>query len=323
MSLKHSRSLVTGGAGFIGSHLAEALLRQGGEVRVLDDLSSGRRENLPPAGDRFEFLEGSISDHGLLASALEGVTTVFHLAGLVAVPESVENPRKCIELNDVGVFDTYQAALEAGVRRVIFSSSSAVYGEVAVPHHEELGPRPDTPYAMHKLLGEHYGLFFARHRGLESVYLRYFNVYGPRQLPDSPYSGVISLFLSGLLEGRASLIFDDGLQTRDFVHVDDVVRANLAAAVRPGVSGQAFNIGSGRATAIAELYRLLADLAGRADLAPRFAPPRPGDIRHSSGPVDKAARLLDFSAKIELRDGLADTWGWFSRHQEVFNNTRD
>ena len=308
MPHKISRSLVTGGAGFIGSRLVEVLLAQGGEVRVLDDLSTGRRENLPPAADRFEFLEGSISDQGLLASALAGVDTVFHLAGLVAVPESVDNPRRCIELNDIGVFNIYQAAALTGVRRVVFSSSSAVYGEVEVPHHEEIGPRPDTPYAMHKLLGEHYGLFFARHRGLESVYLRYFNVYGPRQLPDSPYSGVISLFLARLKEGRAALIFDDGLQTRDFVHVDDVVRANLAAAVRPGVSGQAFNIGSGRATTILELYRLLAALAGRDDQPPRFAPPRPGDIRHSSGPVAKAARLLGFSAEVDLRDGLADTW---------------
>lgn len=315
MPQKFSRSLVTGGAGFIGSRLAEALLARGGEVRVLDDLSTGRRENLPPASDRFEFLEGSITDAGLLASAVEGATEVFHLAGLAAVPESVENPRKCIELNDIGVFGLYEAAWEAGVRRVVFSSSSAVYGEVEVPHHEGLCPRPDTPYAMHKLLGEHYGLFFARHRGLESVHLRYFNVYGPRQLPDSSYSGVISLFMARLAEGRAGLIFDDGLQTRDFIHVDDVVRANLAAAVRPGVSGLAFNIGSGRATAIAELYRLLAALAGREDLWPEFAPPRPGDIRHSSGPVDLAARLLGFSAGIGLRDGLADTWAWFSENQ--------
>ena len=319
MPRKIPRSLVTGGAGFIGSRLTEALLEQGGEVRVLDDLSSGLRENLPPSADRFEFLEGSISDDGLLAAAMEGVDTVFHLAGLVAVPESVENPRKCIELNDIGVFNTYEAACGAGVRRLVFSSSSAVYGEVEAPHHEDLCPRPDTPYAMHKLLGEHYGLFFARHRGLESVSLRYFNVYGPHQLPDSPYSGVISLFMARLKEGRAGLIFDDGLQTRDFVHVDDVVRANLAAAVRPGVSGLAFNIGSGRAATILEIYHQLSSLAGRSDLSPEFAPPRPGDIRHSSGPVDRAARLLDFSARVDLRDGLAGTWDWFCRNQPIVN----
>ncbi|MDR2946968.1 MAG: NAD-dependent epimerase/dehydratase family protein [Candidatus Adiutrix sp.] len=306
------RSLVTGGAGFIGSHLAEALLAQGGEVRVLDDLSSGRRENLPPAGGRFEFLEGSISDAKLLAAAMEGVDTVFHLAGLVAVPESVENPRKCIELNDLGVFNTYQAASAAGARRLVFSSRSAGYGEAAVPQHEDLAPRPDTPYALHKLLGEHYGLFFDRHRGLESVYLRYFNVYGPRQLPDSPYSGVISLFMARLKEGRPGLIFDDGQQTRDFVHVDDVVRANLAAAVRPGVSSLAFNIGSGRSVTIGELYGHLAALAGREN-APEFAPPRPGDIRHSSGPIDRAARLLGYAPRVGLREGLGGTWDWFSR----------
>ncbi len=306
------RVLVTGGAGFIGSHLVEALLGRGNEVRVLDDLSTGRRENLAGAdGSRLEFLEGSFTDPGLLSAGLSGVEAVFHLAGLVAVPESVENPARCIELNDLGVWNLYRTAAEHQVRRLVLSSSSAVYGDRDVPHHEDLCPRPDTPYAMHKLLGEHYGLYFHRHRGLESVYLRYFNVYGPRQLPDSPYSGVISLFLDQLRQGRPGLILGDGLQTRDFVHVRDVVRANLAAADRPGLSGLALNIGSGQTTTILALYRLLAGLAGRPDLAPRFAPPRPGDIRHSSGPITLAGRHLGFQPSITLADGLADTWQWF------------
>ena len=308
--------LVTGGAGFIGSHLTQALLAEGGRVRVLDDLSTGRRENLTRAaseyGSRLEFLEGSISEAGLVQSAVAGVDTVFHLAGLVAVPESVENPEKCIELNDLAVFSLYRAAAAAGVRRVVLSSSSAVYGEVQTPHPEDLCPRPSTPYALHKLLGEHYGLFFDQYRSLESVYLRYFNVYGPRQLPDSPYSGVISLFMDRLSRSEAGLIFDDGLQTRDFVYVDDVVRANLLAASTPGISGEAFNIGRGRATTILELYRLLAGLAGKPALEPRFAPPRAGDIRHSFGPVDKAADRLGFRAEVDLEAGLDRTWSWFS-----------
>ncbi len=306
------RCLVTGGAGFIGSHLVEALLKRGDEVRVLDDLSSGRRANLAEAGGRLEFVEGSIGREATIQAALDGVDLVFHLAGLVAVPESLENPRKCIELNDLAVFNLYAAAAERRVRRVVLSSSSAVYGEAPVPHGEDLCPRPNTPYALHKLLGEHYGLFFHEYRGLESVYLRYFNVYGPRQLPDSPYSGVISLFMDRLRRGEPGLIFDDGLQTRDFVYVGDVVRANLAAAERPGVAGEAFNIGCGRATTIGELYRLLAGLAGRPDLAPSFLPPRPGDIRHSRGPVEKAARNLGFRAEVALAEGLAQTWGWFN-----------
>lgn len=306
------RSLVTGGAGFIGSHLVEALLARGGEVRVLDDLSSGRRENLVGFDhSRLEFIEASIAQPEALSSAMEGVETVFHLAGLVAVPESLENPKKCIELNDIAVFNTYQAALDHGVRRLVFSSSSAVYGEIEAPHHEDLCPRPSTPYALHKLLGEHYGLFFQEYRALESVYLRYFNVYGPRQLPDSPYSGVISLFLNNLRQGCPGLIFDDGLQTRDFIYVEDVVRANLAAAFEPDLSGQSMNVGSGRATTIVELYQLLAELAGRPDLEARFAPARPGDIRHSFGPVDKAARLMNFRAGVALPEGLARTWDWF------------
>lgn len=306
-------ALVTGGAGFIGSHLTEALIKAGFRVRVLDDLSTGRRENLavcPP--DRLEFWPGSIADHDLLIRAVAGVGLIFHLAAMVAVPESVDNPRRCLELNDLAVFNLYEAAAAAGVGRVVYSSSSAVYGDRPAPHHEDLCPRPDTPYAMHKLLGEHYGLYFHQHRNLESVYLRYFNVYGPRQLPDSPYSGVISLFLDRLGRAEAATIFDDGRQSRDFVYVADVVRANLAAAFRPGVSGQAFNIGSGRLTAIIDLYRCVAELTGRPDLTPRFAPPRAGDIKHSSGPVSKAAGLLDFQAETSLDDGLNRTWQWFA-----------
>lgn len=308
------RNLVTGGAGFIGSHLVEALLSRGEEVRVFDDFSTGRLDNLPPKHPLLEILRGSITDPQSLSSAMEGIDLVFHLAGLVTVPDSVENPRKSIELNDLGVYNTYQAAFDGGVRRVIFSSSSAVYGDQPGPHHEDLCPRPDTPYAMHKLLGEHYGLFFYKYRQLESVSLRYFNVYGPRQLPDSPYSGVIALFLDRLRQGQKGLIFGDGCQTRDFIYVTDVVRANLAAAHEPRACGLNFNIGSGKATTIGELYQLLSQLAGQPDLAPKFQPARSGDMLHSVGAVEAAAKILKIKPEVELPRGLAQTWEWFLAH---------
>ncbi|UQZ90411.1 LPS biosynthesis protein WbpP [Deltaproteobacteria bacterium Smac51] len=313
-----SRALVTGGAGFIGSHLVDALLAHGHEVRVLDDLSTGYIANLDEAGisagDRLEIVQGSIRDESSLDAAMDRVQAVFHLAGLVAVPESIENPLKCIDLNDLGVYGIYAAAAEHGARRVVFSSSSAIYGDLPVPHHEELCPQPDTPYAIHKLLGEHYGKFFSGYRGLETVYLRYFNVYGPRQLPDSPYSGVISIFMEKLHQGLPVTIFDDGGQTRDFVYVADVVRANLAAAFAPAerASGRAFNIGSGKAVSILNLYEHLAGLAG-SRTRPVFAPPRPGDIRHSQGPISLAAECLSFRPETELAEGLGRTWNWFTK----------
>lgn len=311
-----TRNLVTGGAGFIGSHLVEALLSRGEEVLVLDDFSTGRSENLPTDHPQLEIMTGSITDPKILSTAMEGVDLVFHLAGLVTVPDSVDNPSKSIELNDLGVYNTYQAALTAGVRRVIFSSSSAVYGDQPGPHHENLCPRPDTPYAMHKLLGEHYGLFFYKHRQLESVYLRYFNVYGPRQLPDSPYSGVISLFVDQLCKGQKSYIYGDGQQTRDFVYVADVVRANLAAAYSAQACGQCFNIGSGRATTIGKLYQLLSLLTGQPGLSPEYQTTRSGDILHSVGPVEAAAKILKIQPLTDLGQGLSQTWEWFLEHQE-------
>ena len=309
-----TRSLVTGGAGFIGSHLVEALLARGDEVRVLDDFSSGRLENLPTSNERLEVLHGSISDTQMLNSAMNGVEVVFHLAAMVAVPESVDNPQKCLELNDLGAYNTYMAAEENQVRRVVFSSSSAVYGDQSVPHHENICPKPDTPYAIHKLLGEHYGIFFYKYRQLESVYLRYFNVYGPRQLPDSPYSGVISLFMDQLRQGQTGVIYGDGQQTRDFIHVDDVVSANIAAALSPKAPGLAFNIGSGTTSTINTLYRILSELAGQTSLKPTYREPRAGDITHSSGPVDLARDVLNFCPTVTLAPGLADTWKWLNNY---------
>lgn len=306
------RALVTGGAGFIGSHLTAALLSQGSEVRVLDDLSTGRLDNLKPHR-RLEFIEGGIEDEKKLLQALKGVEVVYHLAAMVSVPESLADPDRCRLLNDQAVWNLYQAAGEAGVRRVVFSSSSAVYGEAEPPHHEELRPRPDTPYAIYKLLGEHYGAYFNRFHSLQTVSLRYFNVYGPRQRPDSPDSGVVSIFMDNLLHNRPSLIFGDGRQTRDFVYVDDVVRANLAAATAEGAAGRHFNIGGGRAVSIGELYQTLAGLAGKPHLAPRYLEPRPGDMLHSFGPVDLAGRFLNFAPKVALAEGLALTWDWFTR----------
>ncbi|MDL2260572.1 NAD-dependent epimerase/dehydratase family protein [Deltaproteobacteria bacterium OttesenSCG-928-K17] len=323
--LKAGLVLVTGGAGFIGSHLVEALAAGGARVRVLDDLSTGSLDNLAGVlpGGRVEFIGGGIEDEAALRKALEGVEVIYHLAGMVSVPESLADPARCQKLNDLAVFNLYRAAAEAGVRRVVFSSSSAVYGEIEPPHHEELCPRPNTPYAIYKLLGEHYGIYFQEFQSLETVVLRYFNVYGPRQRPDSPDSGVISIFMDSLLKGRPPHIFGTGEQTRDFVYVADVVRANLAAAGAFALDGRPFNIGSGRAVSINELYRTLAQLAEKPDLAPVYCDSRPGDILHSFGPVDRAANYLKIIPSVSLAEGLDRTWKWFAQASAENHNRLD
>ncbi|MGL4208132.1 MAG: NAD-dependent epimerase/dehydratase family protein [Candidatus Adiutrix sp.] len=304
-----AKCLVTGGAGFIGSHLVELLLSAGAQVRVLDDLSSGHLENLAHVLAEIDFVEGSITNEQTCLSAMRNIEYVFHLAALVSVQQSIENPKLCFELNDLGVFNIYQAAAACGVKRVVFSSSSAVYGNIDVPHQEEACPHPSSPYALHKLAGEHYGLFFHEHKHLEAVSLRYFNVYGPRQLPSSPYSGVISLFISALKQNTPISIYGDGEQTRDFIFVKDVAQANIKAALSPKASGQTFNIASGLSTTINRLYEILSTLkSGGGAKPPNFLPPRAGDIRHSSGPTKAALIALGFQAETSLAEGLGQTW---------------
>ncbi len=302
--------LVTGGAGFIGSHLVGALLARGNDVRVLDNFSTGRRENLPAADSRLEVLEGDLRDVSLLQRAVQEVEVIFHLAAFISVPASLRDPQTCFEVNTAGTAALFEAARRAGVRKVVFSSSSAVYGDNDnLPLAESEAPRPLSPYALSKLVGEQYGRFYTRTFGLPVTALRYFNVYGPRQAPDSPYAAAIPIFVSRLQSGRAVDIFGDGRQTRDFIFVDDVVRANLLAAETPAADGEVFNLCTGEETSLLDLLKVLSEAAGRRPEV-CFGPPRPGDIHRSVGDPRKAARLLGFRAETSLAEGLRQTFEW-------------
>lgn len=294
--------LVTGGAGFIGSHLVDALKAAGARVRVLDNFSTGKWENLP-AG--VEIVEGDVRDRDAVERAMRGITHVFHLAAIASVAASIEDPLTTDEVNVRGTLHVLEAARAAKVRRVVFASSAAVYGEPeVVPVHERMAARPASPYAVSKLAGEAYCCAAFTTYGVETVPLRYFNVYGPRQDPRSPYSGVISLFAAAVREGRAPTIFGDGHQTRDFVYVADVVHANLLAATAPReLCGIPYNCGTGQQTSLRELLSVLEDLCGKR-IEAQFAPPRAGDVRHSCADITAIRRALGFSPRVPLREGL-------------------
>lgn len=304
--------LVTGGAGFIGSHLVSALLERGDAVRVLDNFSSGRRENLPERSRRLEVLEGDVRDGRLVNEAVRGVEVVFHQAAFVSVPESLERPQECFDINARGTSLVLEAARRAGVRRVILASSAAVYGDSdALPLTEESRLCPLSPYAASKQVNEMYASLYTRVFGLEAVALRYFNVFGPRQRPDSMYAAAIPIFIQRLRRGEAPTVFGDGLQTRDLIFVADVVRANLIAAEHPAAAGHVFNICTGRPTRLLDLLAILYPLFPHAP-QPIFAAPRPGDIYHSVGDPAKAERLLGFKAETSLAEGLKETATWMS-----------
>lgn len=299
-----SSCLVTGGAGFIGSHICEEALRRGWSVRVIDNLSTGKRENLSHLAGPLEFIEADISEPDGVMEAARDVEVIFHLGALVSVPQSCEDPHLSARSNDLGTLNVFEAARVNGARRVIHSSSAAVYGpNTAPPHHEELSPDPVTPYAAHKLLGEHYGRFYAATHGLEAVSLRYFNVYGPRQDPSSPYSGVISIFADRLRSGAPITIFGDGGQTRDFVYVADVVRANFLAAGCDGAVGFSANVATGSAVTVNHLLQTMARTLG-VEANPAYGETRTGDIRDSFAAVGKARELLGFKAEVSLEEGL-------------------
>ncbi len=302
--------LVTGGAGFIGSHICEALLEQGHAVRVLDNLSSGRLENL--AGLDVELIQGDIRDSDACSRALGGVDGVFHEAAQVSVPASVEDPLLCYDVNVTGTLRLLEAARAAGVGRIVFAASSAAYGESEeLPKHEALLPAPCSPYASGKVAGEHLLRTFGRCYGMHTVSLRYFNVFGPRQADDSPYSGVIAKFARILLDGGVPTIFGDGSQTRDFIYGTDVARANLLAmeAELPE-PGWVFNIGGGEAISLNQLYETMAAEAGVRCAANR-GPERAGDVRHSCADVELAAHFLGFKRQIPWREGLVRTLEWY------------
>ena len=278
--------LVTGGAGFIGSHLVARLHDGSRRVRVLDDFSSGRRENLPPHRD-LEVVAGDVRDPDVLRRVVEGVEVVFHQAALRSVPRSVEEPFAYHDVNVTGTMRLLLAARAGGVRRVVFASSSSVYGDQPVfPLHEGLRPQPISPYGASKLIGEHYCENFSRHYGLETASLRYFNVFGPGQDPNSEYAAVVARFIRAALSGEALEIHGDGKQTRDFTYVENVVDANLAAAVAPGMTGQAFNIACGERISVLDIAHRLEEALGR-PLRVQHTPARRGDVREAT-PVELA-----------------------------------
>ena len=296
--------LVTGGAGFIGSHIVEALVARGDQVRVLDNLSTGRLDNLPAGGRQLEVVEGDIRDEAVVRQAVSGVDLIFHLAAMVSVPQSMVEPAKAELTNTVGTLNLLTAARAAGVRRLVLSSTCAVYGdEPTLPKTETMQPYPNSPYAISKLAAEHYCQLFQTSFGLETVVLRYFNIFGPRQDPTSPYSGVISIFVQKMSQGLAPTIFGDGQQSRDFVFVTDIARANLLAAEVPAAAGQIFNIGTGRQVTIIQLFEKLGQIFN-CDFKPTYQPTRPGDVKHSYADSTQAKAILGWQAQVDLEAGL-------------------
>lgn len=300
--------LVTGGAGFIGSHLVDALLKRGDSVRVADNLSSGKRANLPAGID---FLEGDLADDGVAAKAVQGCDYVLHQAAVPSVPRSVNDPVGTNRANVDATLQVLVAARDAGVKRVVFAGSSSEYGNSQVlPKREDMRPAPITPYALQKWTGEQYCSMFTSLYGLETVSIRYFNVFGPRQAPDSPYSGVISLFIKAFLAGQAPLIHGDGRQTRDFTYVTNVVDGVLRAATAPGVSGEYINVATGGRISLLELARALQLITGT-NITPTFGPPREGDVKDSQADIFKARKMLGYEPTVPFEEGLRHTVEWF------------
>lgn len=297
--------LVTGGAGFIGSHIVAALVERGGSVRVLDDFSSGFRRNLEHLGSDVEVIEGEAADPAVVSRAVDGVEVVFHEAALASVPASLRDPLYSHEACTTATVNILTAAQKCGVRRVVFAASSACYGDNPAPVKRETDPLdPLSPYAAAKIASEYYCKSFGKSFGLETVCLRYFNVYGPRQDPASEYSAVIPIFVSKMLRGERPTIFGDGLQSRDFVYVEDVVQANLLAAERDEAVGQSINIGAGGRSTLLDLVAAINGALGT-KLEPQLAPPRAGDVRDSMADISLARKLLGYEPRFTLAEGLS------------------
>ena len=304
-------TLVTGGAGFIGSNLADELIRQGHEVRILDDLSTGFAENLPPDA---LFFEGDLCDEELVAEAVDGVEVVFHQGARGSVTKSVETPLLTDHSNIHGTLTVLEAARRAGVRRVVSASSSSIYGGVAPRPTRETEPlTPRSPYAVSKIAGEHYLQVYWELFGLETVALRYFNVYGPRQDPNSAYAAVIPKFIAALRAGEAPIVHGDGGQSRDFAFIDDVVAANIAAASAPAATcaGRAYNVAGGSERSLLELLEILGEILG-VEVAPTFTESRPGDVRHSFADTSAARADLGWEPANDIAEGLRRTVEWFA-----------
>jgi nucleoside-diphosphate-sugar epimerase len=304
-----SRFLVTGGAGFIGSHIVEALLARGADVRIVDNFVTGKQVNLP-AGGRFDLLVGDLAEEGVARRAVAGCEYVLHLAAIPSVPRSVADPLPSHRANVDATLHLLLAARDAGVSRVVYAGSSSVYGDSAtLPKREDQHPGPLSPYALQKLVGEEYCSLFTRLYGLDTVTTRFFNVFGPRQDPGSPYSGVISLFIDAVLEGRRPTIYGDGQQTRDFTYVEDVVAGVLRCCEAPGIAGQVLNIAGGGRVSLLEVLDTLTDLTDR-PIDPIFMPPRDGDIRDSQADITKARERVGFQPSVPFREGLRRTLEW-------------
>ena len=304
-------SLVTGGAGFIGSNLVRALVARGEGVRVLDDFSSGLRENLEEIRRDIELVEGDVRDPEACRRACKGAEVIFHEAAIASVPRSLEDPRTSFAVNALGTFNLLAAARNAGARRFVYAASAAAYGtSETVPKVETMPPEPASPYAADKVAGELYLAMFWRAFGLETISLRYFNVFGPRQDPSNQYAGVIAAFASTMLRGRPPVIFGDGRQSRDFVFIGDVVKANLLAADAPAVHGEVVNIGTGRATDLKTMAAAFNRVLGT-DFEPIYDAPRPGDVKRSLADVAAARRLLGYKPEVSFEEGLRQTIDWY------------
>jgi UDP-glucose 4-epimerase len=302
--------LVTGGAGFIGSHIVEELVQRGESVRVLDNLSSGRRENLASVQDKVDFRECDIRDLEAIRPVLEGVDYVIHLAALPSVARSIEDPVSTTLVNLNGTLHVLLAARDARAKRVIIATTAAAYGDdPTMPRVETQMPQPLSPYALTKLAGEHYGQIFHRIFGLEVVALRYFNIFGPRQNPQSPYTGVLSKFIVAYLRGQTPTIFGDGEQSRDFTFVTNVVDATLRACLAPAAPGKVINVGTGKGSTLNQTLALLNQILG-VQVTPQYAPPRAGDVRHSTADISLARTALGYEPRVSLEDGLRRTVAW-------------
>ena len=305
------RYLVTGGAGFIGSNTVDELLRRGHSVAVLDDLSTGRERNLPPSRGQVDFFQGSVNDPKIVQRACQGADYVLHLAARTSVPRSVKEPAETNRVNVDGTLLVLLAARDAGVRRVVYSGSSSVYGETpTLPKREDMPPAPISPYGVSKLVGELYGQVFHRAYGLEFVTLRYFNVFGPRQDPGSPYSGVLSLFVTAMQKGVPPTVYGDGEHSRDFTFVENVVQANLLACEVPGISDMVFNAGTGGRYTLNQTLALLEKFAGRPAWA-KYLESRVGDIRDSQADISLAREKLGYDPRVGFEEGLRRTWEWY------------
>lgn len=313
MSELMKTTLVTGGAGFIGSHIATELVRRGCKVRILDNLCTGSLANLDHLSGKVTFIEADVRDVGAVREAVKGCDTVFHQAALASVPLSIEQPVVTHEACVTGTVNVLDAARQCGVRRLVYAGSSSAYGDSPeMPKRENQVPEVLSPYAAAKLAGELYCQSFAAVYNLEVVRLRYFNVFGPRQDPKSPYSAVIPLFADALVNGRTPRIYGNGEQSRDFVHVSDVVQANMLAATVPGVSGKVYNVAGGTTISILELLQLICRELGK-PFQPEFHPPRTGDILHSWADISAIRRDLGYEPRMSLAEGLKDTLAFYRR----------